>query len=90
MGLEPGIDDDSKPDPELAKMMTEDGVPAGRLGYGAILDRGYRRSIRPAISNALAQIIQETVAFWCEQFVEWAMPGEKLHPHVAAPAPIRS
>jgi hypothetical protein len=89
VGLEPGIDDYSKPDPELAKMMTEDGVPAGPLGYRALLDRGYTATHPPAdFRNALAQIIQETVAFWCEQFVDAGIPAEKLYPHVAAPAPI--
>ena len=33
-------------------------------------------------------IVQETVAFWCQQFVEAGIPAEKLYPHVAAPAPI--
>jgi hypothetical protein len=87
--LEPGIDDYSKPDPELAKLMTADGVPAGPLGYRALLDRGYTEKHPPAdFRNALAQIIQETVAFWCEQFVEAGIPANKLYPHVAAPAPI--
>jgi hypothetical protein len=31
---------------------------------------------------------QETVAFWCEQFVAAGIPAEKLYPHIAAPATI--
>ena len=47
------------------------------------------RTIRRTISDkALAKIVQETIAFWCEQFVDAGIPAEKLYPHVAAPAPI--
>jgi hypothetical protein len=41
VGSEPIIDDYSRPNPERTKMMQEDGVPAGPLGYRALLDRGY-------------------------------------------------
>jgi hypothetical protein len=89
VGSEPSIDDYSKPNPERTKMMKEDGVPAGRLGYRALLDRGFRADNPPAdFRQALATIIQETIAFWCEQFVDAGIPAEKLYPHVAAPAPI--
>jgi len=89
VGLEPGIDDYSKPDPECMKMMKEDGVSAGPLGYRALLDRGFSADHPPDdFRKALAKIIQETVAFWCEQFVDAGIPAEKLYPHVAAPAPI--
>jgi hypothetical protein len=83
------IDDYSKPNPELAKMMKQDGVAAGPLGFRALLDRGLGADHPPAdFHNALAKNIQETVAFWCEQFVAAGLPSEKLYPHVAAPAPI--
>jgi hypothetical protein len=89
VGLEPSIDDYSKPNPECAKMMKEDGVPAGPLGYRALLDRGFSADNPPAdFRQALAKIVQETIAFWCEQFVDAGIPAEKLYPHVAAPAPI--
>ena len=89
VGSEPSIDDYSKPNPELAKMMKEDGVPAGPLGYRALLDRGFSADHPPDdFRKALAKIIQETIAFWCEQFVDAGIPAEKLYPHVAAPAPI--
>src|SRR5208283_4286159 len=89
VGSEPSIDDYSKPNPELTKMMKEDGVPAGRLGYRALLDRGFSAANPPDdFRKALAKIIQETIAFWCEQFVDAGIPPEKLYPHVAAPAPI--
>jgi len=89
VGSEPSIDDYSKPNPELTKMMKEDGVPAGPLGYRALLDRGFRADNPPDdFRKALAKIIQETIAFWCEQFVDAGIPLEKLYPHVAAPAPI--
>ena len=66
VGLEPGIDDYSKPNPEVTKLMKEDGVPATPLGYRALLDRGFsadnppddfrrpsRRSFRrPSLSGA--------------------------------------
>jgi hypothetical protein len=88
VGLEPSIDDYSKPDPAQAKMMKEDGVPAGPLGYRALLDRGFSADHPPAdFRKALATVVQETVAFWCEQFVVAGIPAEKLYPHVAAPAP---
>jgi hypothetical protein len=89
VGSEPGIDDYSRPDPERTKMMKEDGVPPGPLGYRALLDRGFSAEHAPSdFRNALAKIVQETVAFWCEQFVDAGIPPEKLYPHVAAPAPI--
>ena len=77
VGLEPSIDDYSKPNPECAKMMQEDGVPAGPLGYRALLDRGFSADHPPDnFRQALAQIVQETVAFWCEQFVDAGIPAE--------------
>jgi len=89
VGLEPGIDDYSQPEPERTKMMQEDGVPAGPLGYRALLDRGFTANHPPDdFRQALANIVQEAVAFWCRQFVEAGIPAEKLYPHVAAPAPI--
>ena len=90
VGLEPSIDDYSQPDPERTKMMKEDGVAAGPLGYRALLDRGFSADHPPDdFRQALANIIQETVAFWCEQFVDAGIPAKKLYPHVAAPAPIQ-
>jgi hypothetical protein len=89
LGSEPSIDDYSKPDPALAKMIKDDGAPATALGYRALLDRGFSTKNPPAdFRMALAKIVQETIAFWCEQFVDAGIPVEKLYPHVAAPAPI--
>jgi hypothetical protein len=89
VGLEPGIEDYSQSDPERTKMMEEDGVPARPLGYRALLDRGFSAAKPPHdFRKVLAGIVQETVAFWCEQFVEAGIPAEKLYPHVAAPAPV--
>lgn len=89
VGLEPSIDDYSKPDPDLAKMMQQDGATAGPLGYRALLDRGYSADKPPHdFRKALAEIVQETIAFWCKQFVDAGIPTENLYPHVAAPAPI--
>jgi hypothetical protein len=89
VGSEPSVDDYSKPDPELAKMIKGDGEPATALGYRALLDRGFSAKNPPGdFRQALAKIVQETVAFWCEQFVDAGIPAEKLYPHVAAPAPI--
>jgi enterochelin esterase family protein len=89
VGSEPSIDDYSKADSECTKMMKEDGVPAGPLGYRALLDRGFSADKPPDdFRKALAKIVQETIAFWCEQFVDAGIPAEKLYPHVAAPAPI--
>jgi hypothetical protein len=88
VGLEPAIDDYSKPNHEAAKLIKEDGVPATPLGYRALLDRGFSAEHPPAeFRKALANIVQETIAFWCQQFVEAGIPSEKLYPHVAAPAP---
>jgi hypothetical protein len=89
VGSEPSIDDYSKPNAERTKMMKEDGVPAGPLGYRALLDRGYSEDNPPDdFHQALAEIVQETIAFWCKQFVDAGIPAKKLYPHVAAPAPI--
>jgi len=88
VGSEPIIDDYSKPDPERTKMMKEDGVPAGPLGYRALLDRGFSADNPPDdFRNALAKITQETTTFWCQQFVDAGIPAEKLYTHVVAPAP---
>ena len=81
VGLEPGIDDYSKPSPEVAKLMKEDGVPATPLGYRALLDRGFSADHPPDdFRKALATIIQETIAFWCEQFVDAGIPSGKALP----------
>ena len=89
VGLEPGIDDYSDPNPEQDKMMKVDGVMAGPLGYRALLDRGFSAEKPPAdFRQELAKIIQETIAFWCKQFVDAGIPSGKLYPHVAASAPI--
>lgn len=89
VGSEPGIDDYSQPGPEQSAMMEEDRVPAGPLGYRSLLDRGYSADNPPDdFRQSLAEIIQETVAFWCRQFAEGGIPADKLLPHVAAPAPI--
>jgi hypothetical protein len=89
VGLEPAIDDYSQPNSEVAKKMKEDGVPATPLGYRALLDCGFSAEHPPKdFRQALAKIVQETVAFWCEQFVNAGIPADKLYPHVAAPAPI--
>ncbi len=91
VGSEPSIDDYSNPGPELTRMMKEDGATAGRLGYRALLDRGFSADHPPDdFRQALAKIIQETIAFWCEQFVDAGIPAEKLYPHVAAPAPVEA
>ena len=91
VGLEPGIDDYSQAEPEVAKWIKEDGVPATPLGYRALLDRGFSADHPPEdFHKALAKIIQETIAFWCEQFVDAGILPEKLYPHVAAPAPVET
>jgi hypothetical protein len=85
VGAEPGIEDYSNPDPQTAKLMAEDGAPRGQLGYRALLDRGYAPDKPPArLHEALGEVIQETVGFWCRQFVEAGMPPERLYPHVVA------
>ena len=53
------------------------------------MDRGYNTDNPPKdFRQALAKIIQETVAFWCKQFVDVGILAEKLFLHVAAHAPI--
>jgi len=89
VGSEPSIDDYTEASAARSKMMEEDGVKPGPLGYRALLDRGYSADNPPEnFRHALAEIIQETIAFWCKQFVDGGLPAEKLYPHVAAPAPI--
>jgi hypothetical protein len=69
-------------------MMKEDGVPAGPLGYRALLDRGFSADHPPDdFRQALANIVQETIAFWCQQFVDAGIPaGEALPPRSRARA----
>jgi hypothetical protein len=91
VGAEPGIEDWSNPDPQTAKLMAEDGAPRGRLGYRALLDRGYTQNKPPTdLHEALAGVIQETVGFWCCQFAEADVPQERLYPHVVAQTPEMS
>jgi len=91
VGAEPDIEDWSNPEPQTAKLMAEDGAPRGRLGYRALLDRGYTRDKPPAdVREALAEVVQETVAFWCRQFAEAGVSRERLYPHVVAQAPEMS
>jgi hypothetical protein len=87
VGAEPGIEDYSNPDPQTAKLMAEDGAPRGQLGYRALLDRGYTQDKPPAdLHEALGEVIQETVGFWCRQFADAGMPPDRLYPHVVAQA----
>ena len=51
VGSEPIIDDYSKPDPERMKMMKEDGVKAGPLGYRAFWIVASARTIRRTTST---------------------------------------
>ena len=89
VGSEPTFDNYAHTDPETAKLAAEDGSPLGQLGYRALLDRGYGSGNPPKdIHQALAGVIQETVAFWCRQFAEEGLPPSKLYPHVPAGAPI--
>jgi hypothetical protein len=75
----------------LSTYEKEDGVPARPLGYRALLDRGFSADNPPDdFHKALAKIVQETIAFWCQQFVDAGIPAEKLYPHVAAPAPAEA
>jgi len=88
VGAEPGIDDWSNPDPQTAKLMAEDDAPRGRLGYRALLDRGYTQEKPPAdLQEALAGVVQETVGFWCRQLAEAGVPQKRLYPHVAPQMP---
>jgi hypothetical protein len=91
VGSEPGIDDWSNPDPQTAKLMAEDHVPRGRLGYRALLDRGYSQQ-KPAadLQKALTEVVQETVGFWCRQLAEAGVPQKRLYTHVAPQMPESS
>jgi hypothetical protein len=91
VGAEPGIDDWSNPDPQTAKLMAEDHAPRSRLGYRALLDRGYTQEKPPAdLQQALAEVVQETVGFWCRQFAEAGVPQKRLYTHVAPQMPDKS
>jgi hypothetical protein len=89
VGSEPTFDNYTHTDPETAKRVAADGAPTGQLGYRALLDRGYGKDHPPAdIHQALGEIIQETVAFWCKAFVQAGLPARKLYPHIPASAPL--
>jgi len=91
VGSEPTFDNYSHTDPETAKWVAADGAPTGQLGYRALLDRGYSRERPPAdIHQALGEIIQDTVAFWCKTFVQGGLPARKLYPHVPAGASMET
>ncbi len=89
VGSEPTFDDYAHTDPDTEKLVAQDGAPRGLLGYRALMDRGYSRSRPPTdIHQALGQIIQETVAFWCRRFAEAGLPRDKVYPHVPAGAAV--
>jgi hypothetical protein len=89
VGSEPTFDNYTHTDPETAKQVAADGAPTGQLGYRALLDRGYGKDHPPAdIHQALGEIIQETVAFWCKAFVQAGLPARNLYPHIPAGAPL--
>jgi hypothetical protein len=89
VGSETTFDNYAHTDPETAKLVVADGAPTGQLGYRALLDRGYDKNHPPAeIHQALGEIIQETVAFWCKLFVQAGIPAQKLYPHIVAGAPL--
>jgi hypothetical protein len=71
--------------------MAEDDMHRGRLGYRALLDRGYTQEKPPAdLQEALAEVVRETVGFWCRQFAEAGVPQKRLYPHVAPQMPDMS
>ena len=89
VGSEPTFDNYTHTDPETAKQVAADGAPTGQLGYRALLDRGYSRAHPPAdIQQALGEVIQETVAFWCKTFVQAGLPARKLYPHIPVGIPL--
>jgi hypothetical protein len=89
VGSEPMFDDYSDPDAEMAKMIAEDGTPRGRLGFRALRDCGFSKEHPPAdLTDALNDIVQETVAFWCRLLVDAGLPAAKLYPHIAPQVPI--
>lgn len=88
-GSEPMIDNYMKPDPDTEKLMKADGTLKGRLGYRALMDRGYSKLHPPKqMTEALCSIVQETVAFWCQQFADAGIPIDKIYPHVAPQLPM--
>ncbi len=91
VGSEPTFDSYSHTDPETAKQVAADGAPTGQLGYRALLDRGYSNGHPPAdIHQALGEVIQETVAFWCKEFVQAGLSSQKLYPHIPAGIPLEA
>jgi len=89
VGSEPMFDNYSHTDPETAKEVAADGAPTGQLGYRALLDRGYGKDHPPAdIHQALGGVIQETVAFWCKEFVQAGLSAQKLYPHIPIGPPL--
>jgi hypothetical protein len=91
VGSEPTFDNYAHTDPETARLVAADGAPVGQLGYRALLDSGYSQEHLPAdIHRALGEVIQETVAFWCREFVRAGLPAQKLYPHVPAGADLET
>lgn len=88
-GSEPMIDNYMKPDTDTARLMKADGIPNGRLGYRALMNRGYSKIHPPKeMTEALCAIVQETVAFWCQLFADAGIPIAKIYPHVAPQLPL--
>ncbi len=88
-GSEPMIDNYMKPDADTERLMKADGTPKGRLGYRALMNRGYSKLHPPKdLTAALCTIVEETVAFWCQQFADAGIPIAKIYPHVAPQLPL--
>jgi hypothetical protein len=88
VGSEPTFNNYSNPDPETERMMRLDGTPKGKLGYRSLVDRGFSKTHPPKrMSASLETIIQESVAFWRQLFVDAGIPASKLYPHVVPQLP---
>jgi len=91
VGSEPTFDNYAHTDPDVAKLVAADRAPTGQVGYRALLDRGYSKDHPPTdIRQALGEIIQETVAFWCKDFVQAGISSQKLYPHIPAGIPLEA
>ncbi|MCH7902585.1 hypothetical protein IIC68_02415 [archaeon] len=86
VGSEPKLDDYAalNPNDPIRLLMALDNVSAVTLGYCALTNKGFSEVNLPAdFRTELANINQEFISFWAENFVSSGISSSKLYTHVA-------
>ena len=92
VGAEPSLPNYEKIDkinPRIAKLMDKDKSPKVRLGYNALINKGYSKDKPPEdFATALAEVNKEYISYWSRKLFEAGIPPEKMYTHIAAGAGV--